>query len=642
MAHCRSLASTRLFKAVLLLTSALSPIAIFSQTTAVPAVLGSQISYNSDGKLQLVKNGQTLIESNKTDEFQLDQMLGNPTGAATGIALDFQDATLDGTVSYGTYDDTLKFPRVLFLPRPVELKNGKALLEITKTFTGTSNDFLHIADKGAGVLAFRVVNSAGHILYEGRVAFTGKGPYTVQPTIVEGPLVNLLEPTGSTISFETQVPVLASIEIDGKSFADSEAATHHEIAVTGLAPDTTYKYTVKYGDRADNHSFKTAVSEGSRKPFSFGLVADNRAVKAGGETDFGEVNYLATRADMASAVARNIAFLQVMGGKSTGSNPSVGGHLLEYANFKRALEPFWAAVPVYNGMGDHESNYFSFVPASGTGKKANIVRFPYATESGEAIFRTAFVLPTNGPDSEDGASYDPSPNPGDFPTYKENVYYYTYGNVAMIILNSEYWKSTDPAVNGAPEGYVMDQQLKWLDQTVQKFDADPKIDHIFIVTHSAMFPSGDHTGEAMWSFGNNETRPMVNGVKLDKGIIERRDQLINVCINHSKKVVGFLNGSEHNFSALHVTPTLPIYPDNYPAAKLVIKRSFFVINNGAGGSNAYALMQDGKYHTPWGDKFQFFSGPTVMAIFHVSGPSVTLDAYNPETFETIVEGLKLR
>jgi hypothetical protein len=31
-----------------------------------------------------------------------------------------------------------------------------------------------------------------------------------------------------------------------------------------------------------------------------------------------------------------------------------------------------------------------------------------------------------------------------------------------------------------------------------------------------------------------------------------------------------------------------------------------------------------------------------MAIFHVNGASVTLDAYNPETFETIVEGMKLR
>jgi hypothetical protein len=33
--------------------------------------------------------------------------------------------------------------------------------------------------------------------------------------------------------------------------------------------------------------------------------------------------------------------------------------------------------------------------------------------------------------------FDPSPEPGDFPSYKKNVYYYTYGNAAMIVLNSE-------------------------------------------------------------------------------------------------------------------------------------------------------------------------------------------------------------
>jgi hypothetical protein len=111
----------------------------------------------------------------------------------------------------------------------------------------------------------------------------------------------------------------------------------------------------------------------------------------------------------------------------------------------------------------------------------------------------------------------------------------------------------------------MDQQFKWLDQTIQKFEADPKIDHVFVATHSAMFPSGDHTDAGMWFFGSNDPRPMINGTRTDKGIIERRDQIIDVSINKCKKVIGFLTGSEHNFSTLEVNPTLPIYPDNYRA-----------------------------------------------------------------------------
>ena len=66
------------------------------------------------------------------------------------------------------------------------------------------------------------------------------------------------------------------------------------------------------------------------------------------------------------------------------------------------------------------------------------------------------------------------------------------------------------------------------------------------------------------------------------------------------------------------------------ATKLKIKRPFFVVNNGGGGAYSYAMMNDTQYHTPWIDKFQHFSAPSSMAIIHVNGGNVTLDAYNPE------------
>ncbi len=51
--------------------------------------------------------------------------------------------------------------------------------------------------------------------------------------------------------------------------------------------------------------------------------------------------------------------------------------------------------------------------------------------------------PENGPLSEDGSFLDPNPNRADdFPTYKENVYYYTWDNVAMVVLNSQYLYSS--------------------------------------------------------------------------------------------------------------------------------------------------------------------------------------------------------
>ena len=603
----------------------------------IPKVLGKEFSYDASGNLKLFKNDQSLSDLGNTDKHTLAQMLGNPLGAETGIALDFQDPNLNGTVAYGPYEEGVQHPAIAFLPEAVPVDKGHALLEISKVFVG-ANDFYHFSERGSGILGFRVISNVGRILYEGRVAFSGKGPYRVMPTLVEGPLVNLLQPTSCVISYETQASLGTTILVNGKIFQDQNPGTHHEIAITGLTPGTSYQYTVQYGDRTDVHRFKTQPPTGSRTPFTFGFIADNRANTGGGERDLGGVNYLSARAAMSVATLHNIAFLQAMGGNTTGNNTSVGGHMLEHANWKRALEPFWSTIPVYAGMGNHEANYDFFSVDTLTKKVTRIDRFPYQTESGEATFAKAFVNPENGPESEDGASYDPDPVTRDFPTYKENVYSYTYGNVAMIVLNSEYWKSSDPKASGSPEGYVMDQQLKWLDATIQKFEADPAIDHVFINLHSCVFPNGDHTDAGMWYSGHNDARPMVAGVPVGKGIIERRDQLIDAAINRSTKVIGFLVGSEHNFAFLEVTPDLPIYPDGYALPKLKIKRNFFYINNGGGGTYPYAKL----HNTPWAEHFQYFAVPPSLALFHVDGQSVTMQALNPETFETICTNVKLR
>jgi hypothetical protein len=603
----------------------------------IPKSLGDQFAYDSSGVLQLSKNGQSQAALSNTDRFGLVDLMGKPAGAETGILLDFGQPDFNGTVAYGPYKENETYPEITYNPRPVKIENGRALLEMKKVFVGAA-DFYHFSETGKGVVGFRVIDATGRILYEGRVAFVGKGPYRVVPTIVEGPLVNRLTPDGCVLTYETSEGLKTSVTVDGRKFEDQAAGTHHEIAITGLKPETTYRYDISYGDRTDSHSFKTALPEGSRQPFTFGFSADQRSVTGGGEHDIGGVHYGMTRAALAVALQNHAAFFQAMGGNTTGNNPTIGGHMLEHANWKRAGEPFWSHIPVYVGFGNHEENYFTFAPDKTTGKGTRIARFPYATDSGEAIFGRAFLMPANGPESEDGASYDPDPATMDFPPYRGNVYYYTYGNLAMIVLNSEYWKAVDSKVNGSPEGYVMDQELKWLDQTIQKFEADPKIDHVFVNLHSCLFPAGDHTDAGMWYDGSNDPRPRVAGVQMPKGIIERRDELIDVAINRSKKVVGFLVGSEHNVALLRVTPSTPIYPDNYNLPKLKIKRDFIYINSGAGGTYAYALLNN----TPWAKLFEHFTPPPAVTLFHVSGKNVSMSMVNPETLETICKDVKLR
>jgi len=158
------------------------------------------------------------------------------------------------------------------------------------------------------------------------------------------------------ISYETQTPVQTTITIGDKVFTEETAGKHHELVIKGLQPGTDYSYTVAYGDRKETRHFQTAPKEGSRRPFTFAFASANRATTGGGERDFGGTNFQSTRAIMAAAVMNKAVFMQAQGDITTGANPTDDGHLMEYANFKRSLEPFWSKIPVYVGFGDHETS----------------------------------------------------------------------------------------------------------------------------------------------------------------------------------------------------------------------------------------------------------------------------------------------
>ena len=606
-----------------------------SKQSAIPAVLHN-LAYNGEGKLAMTLDGQTYVDTEKKDAYGLSKLIGNPTGAATGIALDIQKPGFNGSVAYGPFVETAQFPTVAFLPRDVKMVDGKATLEM-KTVFAKANDFYRFQDKQKGIIGYRVMDAAGKIVYEGRIAFKGNGPYEVLPTIIEGPMINELSPDGCVISYETQMPIKTTISVGGKMFSDEAASTHHEIKISGLQAGTAYPYTVAYGDRTDSHTFKTASKAGGRKPFTFAFAAANRASTGGGEREFGGVNYQTSRAIMGLAAMKNAVSMMTLGDFTTGGNPTEDGHQMEYANFKRAMEPWWSKMPVYTGFGDHEPNKKSLLDATNK-KSKGIEVFPYETHSGEATFARSFVNPKNGPQSEDGASYDPNPNAQDFPTYKENVYYYTYDNVGFIVLNTEYWESKDPAAtSGCPEGYIMDQQVKWLKETLAMMEKDANIDHIMVYNHGAVFPNGDHLADAMWWNGDNTSRAWVAGKPLSKGAIERRDEILDACVNKSRKFLSFISGDEHNFSMLEVKPGMPMYLDNYTGTKLKLSRPFYTINSGGGGSAPYGLLK-----SPWSDRFKFFTEPPVLALISVDGKNVTLNAMSAETFGTVCKEVKLR
>jgi hypothetical protein len=303
----------------------------------------------------------------------------------------------------------------------------------------------------------------------------------------------------------------------------------------------------------------------------------------------------------------------------------------ELANWKRAIEPQAHWMPVYTGLGNHEAILREFSGAGAT--SVRIGRFPYSTESTEAVFARELVNPANGPASEDGAAYDPDPSTIDFPPYRRNVFWYQYDNVAMVVLNSDYWFTPSvalvPGSGGNLHGYLMDQQIAWLGKTLDEIEANKTIDHVFLTVHTPLFPNGGHVGDAMWYGGNNTQRASVAGKPVSKGIIERRDDLLALIQQHPK-VLAVMTGDEHNYNKTRLDATVPIYPPNWDKPKVALKRPFWQINNGAAGAPYYA--QD---DTPWSAAVSGFSTQHAICFVIVDGPKVRLETVNPETLEVL-------
>jgi hypothetical protein len=115
-----------------------------------------------------------------------------------------------------------------------------------------------------------------------------------------------------------------------------------------------------------------------------------------------------------------------------------------------------------------------------------------------------------------------------------------------------------------------------------------------------------------------------------KGIIERRDEYLDILINRSKKVLAVLTGDEHNYNRLQLTRAVNIYPDAYPHKKLVVSRPIYQINNGAAGAPYYAQEK-----APWSAHTKAFSVQNALCLFSVNGKKMFMRVLNPDTLNEI-------
>ena len=588
-------------------------------------------------------NGTLFFDNGRLTEKKTFYTLGNiriqTEGTEKGILFNFNNPDFYGTIYYGLFPKELPiYPELVFFKKNAKIKEGKAEIDIVGL--KGKYDIAKWEETGKAMLGYRIVNSFGKIIYDGRLIIEGKGPFDVGLSIIEGPFVSRVSNNGAYISFVTNRPCSPFVVINNHKYLSTSKMANplgdirHEIKIDNLQPSTKYNYTVHFGDFKETYWFKTVPEPGSRKPFIFAFTSDSRNGQGGGERDIYGTNAYIMKKMAALAVLSQAAFFQFTGDMINGYSSNIGETNLEYANWKKTLEPFWHYLPFYVGAGNHEvvTAYFD----NGSKYGVQVDKFPFNSKSAEKIFADNFANPENGPVSEDGAVYDPQPGKTNFPPYKETVYYYTYDNVAMIVLNSNYLYSVDPylipEIGGNPHGYIMDNQLNWLNTTIEQLDKNPNIDHIFVTIHTPAFPNGGHSANDMWYDGNNSIRPTIAGKPVEKGIIERRDEFLNILINKSDKVVALLCGDEHNYSRMKITNKTNIYPEKYKGKKLKISRPFWQITNGSAGAPYY-----GQEQLIWSSSVEKFSTQYALMLFFVNGDKIHLKVMNPDTFELIEE-----
>ena len=599
----------------------------------VPAVY-TNIKLNGEQGLEVNINGKILKEKGLEESsfYNLASLMGAPKGTADGFSFNFNNKDFEGDLYIGliNYND-YKFPHPVYFKKISKIKEGRTTVNMNKL--RGKYDMSDWETKKRGTLGYRVMNNKGEILYDGIISFQKKKVFEVLPTVIEGPILSSQTDSSIVLSYVTNFDAFSEIHVNDAVFKEMKACQKHEIKVVNLKANKEYEYELHIAGNIFKYTLKTAPKNGSRIPFTFAYVSDSRAGIGGGERNIYGVNAYILKKAMALSVQQNSAFMQFSGDLINGYTNSKQKSEFEYANFKNVISPFAAYMPFNASIGNHEITGQQFPDGDAYG--VSLDGFPFETESMEAIFASQFANPQNGPESEDGKAYDPNPNKIDFPSYKENVYYYCYDNVAVIVLNSEYLYTPSlkkyPETSGGLHGYMMDAQLDWLDQTILKLEKDKAIDHIFITQHTPAFPNGGHVHNAMWYNGNNKHRTIIAGKKLKKGIIEQRDRYLDIIVNKSSKVRAILTGDEHNYCKTQISNDMPRYPEAYELEKLNLKRSIYQINNGACGAPYYAQDKT----MPWYKFTSGFSTQNALVLFDVNAHKIHVRVVNPDTLEEI-------
>ncbi|MCB9479582.1 MAG: metallophosphoesterase [Deltaproteobacteria bacterium] len=539
-------------------------------------------------------------------------MMGAPTVTMTGEGKATVSFTTDvptpaAHLYFGVYqpdEKTVVTPR--FRKEAVEDIKAPAtehslVLDANEMFA-PKYDVARLKENNGGIIVYRLEvydpERARSVFYDNRFAFRGDKRV---PAIVEGPFVDMVTSTSAVISFDTDMPVTAEVLADGKTHAADKPATHFEIDLEDLTPNSEIAYSVrisvdefKFADRP--YTFRTPPKDATR--FRFAVMGDSREGVGGGERNFNGSNYRTLTRFFSEAVEKGAAFVVHSGDLINGYTTSNLDFDMQLASFKDAEETIGASMPIYEVMGNHEAVIDLYWD---NGKSKYGIQFDKAGEdSSESVFARHFVNPTNGPEpAVDGA-----------PPYSENVYYVDYGNSRLVMMNNNYWYTSHAETYGGNlEGYVLDDQMAWLKKVFDEAARDESIDHVFLFAQEAMFPNGGHVEDGMWYQGGD---PAKNGGIDRHYVVARRDEIWEAFVATGKAVCGNF-GDEHNFNRTLIDSTVD-KRFTHPAWQIT-----------SGGAGAPYYNRDKS--VPWADKVHSFTTQMNYTIIDVDGEKVRLRAY---------------
>lgn len=588
---------------------------------------------------------------------------GNPEGLAidlTHITQLLDETTIDpanvyGVARMGPYPfeaDEAKFAYKRFR-HTASISGGKGLLEVGNYFRDKYNAN-GWTDRGQVCVRLElklVQDGADRDLgtYDTFAAFrkhdTG---YEKLPTIVEGPLVHLVrseDPSTAAVSFITDQAVAATITLDDdRIFREFNPTQEHTIQLTGLGPDTEYRYSIA-GDGLQTREYRlrTAPPAGEGTA-TIAYTGDSREGAGGGMENYMGINYPGLNA-LFSIAYRKEADLFLMGGDLVnGYTTKKADFLAQLHAWKQAAKGFWAERPVYPALGNHEALLKSFKVGDAY---FSLDAWPYDSASAEASFAEAFVNPANGPVPSDPAR----------PPYRENVYSLQYGPVKIIAFNNNYWWSGAPAaVGGCPEGYIFDDQLDWIGKELEAATSDASVRYVLLYAQEPVFPNGGHVGDAMWYRGNNNVRAYTfrNGAAQpeEKGIIDVRNAFVRMVAN-CPKAAAVLTSDEHAYHRVRIGPSVPIgdpakddrdgdgiIAEAYePCSPLTdLPNDVWYITSGGGGAPFYS-----EEPAPWNEYWKihgrrhggevsdnyFYSSQQNIMIFHADEGGISLRVFTP-------------